>query len=70
MGKTIKFGNALISLVESKAKCPHCERNIPFEEIEEKFMKQDKPFIIMKCKCKRFIGITSNIRGDYVAYKI
>lgn len=57
-------------LAESKALCPYCERQIPFEEIEEKFMKQDNHYIKIKCKCKRFIGIAQNIRGDFVAYEL
>lgn len=68
--KTVIIPNGIIHLSESKAICPECERKIPFEEIEEKFMKQDKHDIRIKCKCKRFIGITQNIRGDYVAYDL
>lgn len=67
---TVKIPNGYITLVESKAQCPHCERNIPFDEIEEKWMKQDKSYMRMKCKCKRFIGITSDIKGDFVAYEL
>lgn len=70
MTKTVIVPNGIMTLVESKAKCPHCERNIPFDEIENKWSKQDKPHIRMKCKCKRFIGITSNIMGDFVAYEL
>jgi len=62
--------NGIIHLAESKAICPKCGRQIPFGEIEEKFMKQDKHYIKMKCKCKRFIGITQDIRGDFVAYEL
>lgn len=62
--------NGILHLAESKATCPYCERKIPFEEIEDKFMKQDKHYIRMKCKCKRFIGITANIMGDYVAFDL
>lgn len=57
-------------LAESKAICPKCQRQIPFEEIEDKFMKQDKHFIRMKCKCKRYINITQDIRGDFIAYEL
>ena len=66
--KAIRIPNGIIHLAESKAICPYCGRQIPFEEIENKFMKQDKSYIRMKCKCGRFIGITQDIRGDFVAY--
>ena len=68
--KTIQLDNGILTLAESKAICPHCERRIAFDEIEDKFMKQSNYYIRLKCKCKRFIGITSNIRGDYVAYNL
>ena len=68
--KTLRIPNGIIHFAESKAFCPYCERQIPFDEIENKFMKQDKFYIRMKCKCKRFIGITQDIRGDFVAYEL
>ena len=68
--KSIRIPSGIMYLAESKAICPYCERPIPFEEIENKFMKQDKFYIRMKCKCKRFIGITQDMRGDFVAYKL
>jgi len=68
--KAIPIKNGIVHLAESKAECPHCERNIPFDEIEDKWIKQDKHWMRMKCKCKRFIGITSDIKGDFVAYKL
>jgi hypothetical protein len=61
---------ALITFSESKAICPHCERKIPFDEIEPKFQKQDKPYFRMKCKCKRFVGVSTNIQGDFVAFNL
>ena len=68
--KAIIIPNGIIHLAESKAVCPKCERHIPFAEIEKKFIKQDKPDIRIKCKCKRFVGITQNIIGDFVAYEL
>ena len=68
--KTITIPNGTLTLSESKAKCPHCERLVPIEEIEPKWLKQEKHFMRMKCKCKRFIGITSNFMGDFVAYEL
>ena len=40
------------------------------DEIEEKWMKQDKHYMRMKCKCKRFIGITTDMRGDFIAFSL
>ena len=39
--KAIKTNDGIIHLAESKAKCPHCEHNIPFDDIEDVFMNQD-----------------------------
>ena len=68
--KTVTTDTGIITLSESKAVCPHCERKIPFEEIEEKWMKQDKDPIRMKCKCNRFIGVTMTWIGDFVAFEL
>ena len=68
--KTITIPNGTITISESKAVCPHCERVIPIDEIEDKWLKQDKHFMRMKCKCKRFIGIAANYMGDFVAYEL
>jgi hypothetical protein len=70
MAYSIRVPGGILSMVESKAKCPHCERVIPIEEIEDKWLKQDKHFMRMKCKCKRFIGIAANYMGDFVAYEL
>ena len=68
--KTIRIPNGTLTLVESKAICPYCERKINIEEIEEKWMKQNKSEMRMKCKCNRFIWITTDFKGDYIAYDI
>jgi hypothetical protein len=68
--KTILIPNGIITLAESKAICPYCTYKIPFDIIENKFMNHDNHYIRMKCKCKRFIGIAQNIRGDYVAFEL
>jgi len=70
MSKTKLIGKAIVSLVESKATCPECERQILFDEIEDKWIKQDKHYIQIKCKCSRFIGITTTFKGDFVAYSL
>ena len=68
--KSIKLGNGILTLAESKAVCPHCKRSIPFEEIEEKFMKKNDTWMKLKCKCKRFVVISTDMRGDYIAFKL
>lgn len=68
--KAIIIPDGIVHLAESKAICPKCGREIPFEEIEKKFSKQDKFQIRMKCKCKHYIGITQDFRGDYVAFDL
>ena len=68
--KTIQIHYGTMTLAESKAVCPHCERHIQFEEIESKYMKADKDPIRIKCKCKRFIGVTMTWIGDFVAFEL
>lgn len=68
--KTIQIPSGTMTLAESKAVCPHCGRHIPFDEIESKYMKADKDPIRIKCKCKRFIGVTMTWIGDFVAFEL
>jgi hypothetical protein len=70
MSKTIFIPNGILHLAESKAECPECERQIPFDEIETKWNKQDNHTMRMKCKCKRFIGISTDMRGDFIAFSL
>lgn len=68
--KTIQILAGTITLSESKAICPHCERHIPFEEIENKYMKADKDPIKMKCKCGKFIWVGMTWMGDFYAFEL
>lgn len=70
MGKSIIIPNGILSLVESKAQCPECERHIPFYEIEEKWINQDNSFMKFKCKCNRTIGITTDMKSDFIAFSL
>ena len=70
MAKTEVIPNGLITFGESKATCPHCERDIPIEEIDEAWHKSSKPTIKLKCKCKRLVGITSDIMGDFISFEL
>jgi len=67
--KTVSVPNGILHLSESKAVCPYCERKIPWSELEDRWIKSDGHFR-MKDKCKRFIGITMNIKGDFIAYEL
>ena len=69
--KAIKVPNGIVHLSESKAYCPHCTRLAEIDELEEKYYKSNKGHIKHKCKgCKRFIGITVDIKGDFRSYEL
>lgn len=68
--KAIRIPNGIVHIAESKAICPKCERKIPFDEIEKKWIKNPRTVIRFKDKCKRFIGITQDIRGDFIAFEL
>lgn len=59
-----------ISFVQNKAVCPHCGANIPVAKIEPKFSKSANMEIRIKCSCKKQIGITTDIKGDFRAFKL
>lgn len=67
---TIKIPDGRIYLSESKANCPHCEKLAEFEEFEKKWDKSDG-IIKHHCKsCKKYFGITQDIKGDFVSYSL
>lgn len=68
MTKVIRIPDGLMTLAESKAVCPHCEKKIEFEAIEKKWMRQRKHWMKFKCNCKKLIGIAQDMRGDYIAF--
>lgn len=69
--QAIRVKDGIIHVGECKAQCPHCTRPIEFEEAEKKLMKSRNGYARHKCKgCKRFIGLTSDIRGDIVAFEL
>ena len=72
--KTIHIPNGILHLNESNAVCPYCKRLMPFEDCEKALSNafdKGRYTARKKCsKCKRFIGITSDIRGDFVAYEL
>lgn len=70
MAQVIKIPNGRLTLSESKAICPLCKNHILFDDIEKRFWKQNKSHIRMKCKCGKYVGITQNYMGDFVAYKL
>lgn len=65
-----KIPNGIIHISESKADCPHCSRHFEFKEFEDSWNKSDG-FIKKKCiGCKRFVGITMDIKGNFIAYEL
>ena len=60
-----------ISFAKPHTECPKCKSKIPFEEMDSKYMKQDKLNFRMKCKsCSKLIGVTTDYRGDFVGYEL
>jgi len=68
--KTLKIRDGVIRFAESKAICPKCTARIPFDKIEQKWIKQDNHYIRMKCVCKRYIAIATDMRGDFIAFDL
>jgi hypothetical protein len=73
MCRAIRIPNGIICLVDtSDVECPKCGRQIPWEEIEEKWVKakNNNGFIRIKDKCQRFIGIAMSMTGKFHAYDL
>ena len=67
--KTIHVPGGILHISESKANCPTCKANQPFESFETKWHKTKNSHIRHKCKCGAWMYITCDITGDFVAYK-
>jgi len=68
--KTIRIPNATLTFAESKAFCPHCKTHLTADEIEKRYARQGKPHIRMRCKCGKYIGVTTNYMCDFIAYSL
>lgn len=70
MTKAISIKDGVICMSENKARCPHCDQQVP-EQWMDLLAEHSDMTMRKKCKyCKRFIGITSNFMGDLVAYDL
>ncbi len=68
--KAIPIKNGILHVCENNAICPYCEQKVP-NEWQDLYDEQNEIIIRKKCKyCKRFIGITSDIHGDLVAFDL
>lgn len=71
---TIRVDNGTISVSSSNAKCPHCQRLISIEEVDDKLVKADsnnKGFIRHKCKgCARFMGVAMSYMGEVQSFEL
>lgn len=70
MSKTTNIQNEIPRLSESKSICPKCDRNILFDKIEDKCVKQNNFIIKMKCKYNKHINITQNMKRDFVTFNL
>lgn len=70
MSKTVSIPGGTITLAESKAVCPHCETRTDFDKIEKRFATHNKTHFRMKCDCGKYVGITADCKGDFVAYNL
>ena len=67
--RPVSIPGGILHLNESKAVCPHCGRSISFEEIDKQVKFDARGYGTLACKCKRRIGITQDMMGDYVAFR-
>lgn len=69
--KDIILGGAIVSIVESFAKCEHCKTKIAIDEIEGRWLKSKSGFLKYMCKkCAGKSGVTCNYKGDFVSYPL
>ena len=66
----IPFGS--ISVAETRFKCPHCEKK--YDDINDKYLnrcnKNKNSWTTIKCECNNKFGVTHDITGDIVSFKL
>lgn len=71
---TIRVPNGTISISHSNARCPHCQRLISVDEVDDKLVKADnnnKGFIRYKCQgCARFMGVAMSYNGEVQSFNL
>jgi hypothetical protein len=70
MPQSIRVPGGIIHLAQSKAACPHCKNKFTVEQLEPGLYKSKDGFFRKKCSCGKFVGITTDITGDFVAYPL
>jgi hypothetical protein len=69
--KTIKLKDGFITLGESKANCPKCDKLASFEVLETKWFKvKNRNYMYHLCECDTKFGVAVNMKGDYVAFEL
>lgn len=70
--RTVKLKNGFLTMSESKAVCPHCNKLIPLDldAVCERLEKSKRMYIRKRCECNKFVGLTSDYRGDLVAFPL
>lgn len=69
--KSVSIPNGILHVCESKADCPYCSKHVPIKDAERVLQNSSNGFNKLKCKgCERFIGVTSDIKGDIRSYEL
>ena len=69
--KPIRIKNGIVYLVESLASCPYCGNHVEINDVFDKYCKSHKQTVKHKCKkCKRFMGITQDIKGNIISFEL
>lgn len=70
MPKSVVIPGGVLHMAESNAICPHCEHIFTVDILEPLFQKCKTYWFRKKCVCGRFVGITTDLKGDFVAYDL
>lgn len=68
---TVFVPNGIISTFNTVVKCPQCEQEFDAIEYDEKLNDAKRSYIKIKCPhCKRFVGLTSGMLGDFIVFEL
>lgn len=68
--KTLNIKNGFLSIAESKASCSKCKKDIAFDVLEKKWLKNKERHIMHHtCECKHKMGIAIDMKGDFVSFE-
>lgn len=72
MGKCVIIPKGILTLAKTEFQCPYCEKQ--YDDVSDEYLKRCNKnrshIAYIKCECNNKFGMTYNIQGDAVSFKL